>query len=76
MKKEWRSDFEPQAIKAMSQVFDEICQELAIPATAEAEREVIAERVIGVARKGERNPERLRKAALKNIGMPPRFTGL
>jgi len=35
----------------MSEVFDGLCEQLAIPATAEAAREVVAQRVIGLARK-------------------------
>jgi len=60
----------------MSQVFDEIFEQLAIPPTAKEAGEVIAQRVIGLAREGERDPERLRKAALTIMGGPRRVTGL
>jgi hypothetical protein len=60
----------------MSEVFDDLCEQRAIPATVEAAREVVAQRVIGLARNGELDPERLRKAALKIIGVPRRVTGL
>ena len=51
IKTDWRGVFEPQTIDAMSQAFDELCEQLAIPPTAEAAREVVAQRVIGLARK-------------------------
>jgi hypothetical protein len=67
--------FEPELIDAMSSAFDEICERLDIPATAEAAREIIAD-LIKLARNGEHDPERLRDAALKIMGVPSRVTGL
>jgi hypothetical protein len=68
--------FEPEATHAMSMAFDEICERLVIPPTAEAAREVVAHRVLELARKGEHDPNRLRDAVLKIIGVPARVSGL
>jgi hypothetical protein len=55
--------FEPEAITAMSEAFETACQ---LHATGQHEvvREVIARRIIIAARFGERDPARLREAAL------------
>jgi hypothetical protein len=68
--------FEPEVTRAMSLAFDEICERLAITPTSEAAREVVAHRVLEFAGKGERDPNRLRDAVLKSIGVPSRVTGL
>jgi hypothetical protein len=71
-----RGVFEPELTHGMSLAFDEVCERLAIPATAHAAREVIALRIIGLARDGEHDPEGMRDAVLKIIGVPARATGL
>jgi hypothetical protein len=60
--------FPPEVIDAMSSAFDEVCERLAIPEAADAPREIVALRIVELARKGERDPERLRDEALKSIG--------
>jgi len=60
--------FPPHVIDAMSLAFDQVCERLGIPETAEAPRQMVASRIVELARKGERNPERLRDEALKSIG--------
>jgi hypothetical protein len=60
--------FPPEVIDAMSWAFDEVCERLAIQETADAPREMVALRIVELARKGERDPERLRDKALKSIG--------
>jgi hypothetical protein len=60
--------FPPEVIEAMSWAFDEVCERLAIPETADAPREVVALRIVELASKGERDPKRLRDKALKSIG--------
>ena len=57
--------FEPEAIAAMGEAFDAACKELAETGQAEVAREVIAGRIIAAARFGERDPVRLREAALR-----------
>src|SRR5262249_40225866 len=55
--------FEPEAIAAMSEAFESALKEL--QDTGHAAREVIAGRIISAARTGERDPARLREAALR-----------
>jgi len=56
--------FEPEVIAAMSEAFEAACKELDEAGQPRAAREVIAGRIIAAARLGERDPVRLRAAAL------------
>jgi hypothetical protein len=56
--------FEPEAIAAMSEAFEAALKELQDTGQLEVTREVIAGRIIAAARFGERDPVRLREAAL------------
>jgi hypothetical protein len=58
--------------EAVSRPFDEVCERLAIPETADAPREIVALRIVELASNGERDPERLRDKPLKSIGGPAR----
>jgi hypothetical protein len=58
--------FDPEAIALMGEAFDAACQELHFPRHKWA-RELIAERIIAAARKGELDPVRLRTAALVGL---------
>jgi hypothetical protein len=60
--------FEPEAIALMSEAFDAACQELQDTGQPQIVLEIIAQRIIAAARLGERDPVRLRKAAL--VGYP------
>ena len=64
--------FEPKDITAMSLALDDICQALNL--RDDTAREVIATRIIDLARAGERNPRRLRERVLKEIGMADRMS--
>lgn len=55
--------FDPKDIKAMSMALDDVCKELKLPAGSAA-REVVAERIVDLARAGERSPTRLRDRLL------------
>lgn len=74
--------FEPKDIKAMSLALDDVCKELNLTDDKKAEREVIAERIIALTRRGERSPTRLRDRVLRESGFgtvvngPGRWTGL
>ena len=59
--------FEPQAIAIMSEAFDAACKELHDTGQPEIVREVIAGRIIELARTGELDPVRLREAALVGL---------
>jgi hypothetical protein len=58
------SVFEPDQIKAMSMALDAVCEKLKLQDDGSA-REVIAARIIDLARRGERSPIRLRDGALR-----------
>jgi hypothetical protein len=55
--------FDPADIKAMSMALDDVCEALKINGDATA-KEVIAIRIIELARRGERSPTRLRDQVL------------
>jgi hypothetical protein len=56
--------FEPEAITAMSAAFEAACKELGDAVQSDAVRETLAIRIIAEAKLGERDPVRLREAAL------------
>ena len=45
--------FRPDAVRAMSHAFDDICVSLQIPSSAIKAREMIAKRIIELGRQGE-----------------------
>ena len=55
--------FEPQDIATMSKALDEVCKALKLDGDATA-KEVVATRIIELARRGERNAIRLRERVL------------
>jgi hypothetical protein len=61
--------FNPDDIKAMSMALDDVCKTLNLTDRAKAEREVIAERIIALARNGERSPTLLRDRVLREAGL-------
>jgi hypothetical protein len=61
--------FDDNATKVMGEAFDTACQELHDKGQPEIVYEVIAKRIIDAAKKGERDPIRLRKAGLTAIGL-------
>jgi hypothetical protein len=65
--------FTPGATHAISVAFDEVCRALFVPDNAKAVREAIADKVIEHARRGEDDPDRLRDAVLKEIGVGDRL---
>jgi hypothetical protein len=65
--------FEPEMTHAMGVAFDEVCRALFVADGAKAVREAIAEKIIEHARHGERDPDRLRDAVLREIGAADRL---
>jgi hypothetical protein len=59
--------FEPDDIKAMSMAFEDVCNSLDL--RDPMSREVMALRIIELARQGERSPTRLRDRALAETGL-------
>jgi hypothetical protein len=62
------SVFEPHDIKAMSMALDDVCAALKLRDDSSA-KEVIAARIIDLARRGERSPTRLRDRVLREAGL-------
>ena len=60
--------FEPETIATMSKAFEAACRQLDDTGQPELVLKIIAERIIARASIGERDPVRLRRAAL--AGMP------
>jgi hypothetical protein len=56
--------FDPESIAVMSEAFEAACKELDEAGQPKVAREVIAGRIIAAAKLGERDPVRLRAAAL------------
>ena len=67
--------FEPNDIKAMSMALDDICKTLELPDGQHPARVVIAQRIIELARTGERSPTVLRDRVLKESGLADRVNG-
>jgi hypothetical protein len=64
--------FGPEAIAAMCEAFDAACKAVHhAGAPSEALREVLAQRIIEAATSGERDPVRLRAAALAGLPDEP-----
>ena len=59
--------FGPEAIAAMGDALDAALKELQDTGKSDVAREIIAGRIIGAARLGERDPVRLRAAALSGV---------
>lgn len=60
--------FEPEVTSAMSAAFDQACLVLNLPERAVREREVVAVRIIELARRGESDPDRLCARVLREAG--------
>ena len=66
--------FDQEAITAMSMALDDVCEMLSLRDDSSA-KEVIAIRIIDLARAGERNPTRLRDRILHEADLA-RYVGL
>jgi hypothetical protein len=67
--------FDPDALQAMSTALEEVCRTLQVDGD-QCAREAMAVRIIELARRGERDPKRLRDGLLREAGatssvMPP-----
>jgi hypothetical protein len=62
--------FGPDTLRAMSTALEEVCRMLKVERDQGA-REVMAVRIIELARRGERDPERLRDRVLREAGATP-----
>jgi hypothetical protein len=57
-------EFDPEALGAMAEAFDAAYKALDDPGPPKIVLEIIAQRIVDAARRGERDPARLVKAAL------------
>jgi hypothetical protein len=62
--------FDPDALRAMSTALEEVCRKLQVNGDQRA-REAMAVRIIELARRGERDPERLSDGVLREAGATP-----
>jgi hypothetical protein len=63
-----QSVFDPETLRAMSAALDQACHALKLPDTAARERETVAVKIVELARRGERDPERLCERVLHDAG--------
>jgi hypothetical protein len=61
---EEKTGFEPSDIIVMSLALDDVCKALRLDGNTKA-KEVVAERIIELVRRGERSPRRLRDRLLR-----------
>jgi hypothetical protein len=64
--------FDPKDITAISMALDDVCETLNLKDDSAA-REVMAVRIVEVAKTGERSPTRLRDRVLQEAGMAERI---
>jgi hypothetical protein len=68
--------FDPEATNAMSAAFDEVCRALKLLETDANGREAVAAQIIELARRGEKDPIRLRDRVLRDSGAAQRLIRL
>ena len=61
------SAFEPEHVEAMSTAFEDICRELGLAQRDDPLREFVARQVIEFARRGEREPTKLKSQVMAAI---------
>ncbi len=65
--------FEPEVCQGLGEAFERACQSLHDVGQPDIVKEVIAKRIIELARCGERDPERLCEQALQGFGVMRKF---
>ena len=61
--------FNPEATQTLCQAFDKVCSTVAGGDRSEFVKELIARRVIALAERGERDPDKLAEAARTSLGL-------
>jgi hypothetical protein len=64
--------FDPETIRVMGLAFELALLTLRLRDRGDLANEVIAQKLVQLAKAGERNPERLCEGVLKELGGPPR----
>ena len=62
--------FYPEAVKVLAAAFDDACDALNVTDRADPRAVTVAKKIIEHARRGERDPIRLREAVLTELQMP------
>ncbi|MGA6940160.1 MAG: hypothetical protein WB041_33010, partial [Pseudolabrys sp.] len=65
--------FDPETVKALCDAYDRACTSLHDRGQPDIVNEVIAERIISLAKKGERDPDKLCEGALVALSGTPFF---
>jgi hypothetical protein len=63
--------FEPEEIEIMSAAYEDALSVLQLANRQDPITELVARKIIAVARSGERDPPRIRELALKELGIAP-----
>jgi hypothetical protein len=61
--------FDPEAVRAMSAAFDDVCKSLGLRAGADPAAEVIAKKIIELAQRGVRDPAALGERVLRELDL-------
>ena len=64
--------FDAEVTALICQAFDLTCQAFHDAGQPELVKEIIAKRIIEIAGRGERDPQKMREAALNSLGLAPR----
>jgi hypothetical protein len=67
--------FEPEATAAMAKAFDKLCLTISPTEHADVLREIIAKRIVELARQGSTDPEALCAQVLTSFGIPAKDEG-
>ena len=59
--------FEPEDVRALALAFEDVCRDMDLPVSAALAREVVATRVIDLAREGLIEPMRLKDRVLREV---------
>jgi hypothetical protein len=68
--------FDPEGVKALAAAFDDACAALHVTDRADPRALTVAKKIIEHAGRGERDPIRLREAALTELQTPTRWSVL
>jgi hypothetical protein len=65
------ASFDPEATHILGQAFVSACKALDDIGQPDMVKDIIAKRIIAIAKTGERDPNELCERALKALGLPP-----
>jgi hypothetical protein len=66
-----KSAFGPEQIAYIAAAYEDVLRELGLPSRTDPITEVIAKKIIEIAQTGERDPLRIRRRAIAELGVPP-----